>query len=153
MNLQEVLDSLDIFRKVTGLRLEDIYNTMLAKGWTLGSGLGVQFMHGVIRLYHGATVRLLTQHWVDTQPDLVVSLVPNFNRAMYESLRKALPQVAVRYDPDRFRGLPAAFLDGSAARSVLRLWDGEGSGAGAFAGAYGRPDFHYVGDDCAAAFL
>ena len=93
VNLQEVLDSLDIFRKVTGLRLEDVYNTMLAKGWTLGSGLGVQFMHGVIRLYHGATVRLLTQHWVDTKPDLVVSLVPNFNRAMYESLRKALPQV------------------------------------------------------------
>jgi len=93
VNLQEVLDSLDVFRKVTGLRLEDIYNTMLAKGWTLGSGLGVQFMHGVIRLYHGATVRLLTQHWIDTKPDLVVSLVPNFNRAMYESLRKALPQV------------------------------------------------------------
>jgi len=93
VNLQEVLDSLDVFRKVTGLRLEDIYNTMLAKGWTLGSGLGVQFMHGVIRLYHGATVRLLTQHWIDTKPDLIVSLVPNFNRAMYESLRKALPQV------------------------------------------------------------
>jgi len=93
VNLQEVLDSLDVFRKVTGLRLEDIYNTMLAKGWTLGSGLGVQFMHGVIRLYHGATVRLLTQHWIDTKPDLVVSLVPNFNRAMYESLRTALPQV------------------------------------------------------------
>ena len=67
MNLQEVLDSLDIFRKVTGLRLEDVYNTMLAKGWTLGSGQGLQFMHGVIRLYHGATVRLLTQHWIDTQ--------------------------------------------------------------------------------------
>ena len=93
VNLQEVLDSLDIFRKVTGLRLEDIYNTMLAKGWTLGSGQGVRFMHGVIRLYHGATVRLLTQHWTDAQPDLVVSLVPNFNRAMYESLRKALPKV------------------------------------------------------------
>jgi Monogalactosyldiacylglycerol (MGDG) synthase len=93
VNLQEVLDSLDVFRKVTGIRLEDIYNTMLAKGWTLGSGLGVQFMHGVIRLYHSATVRLLTQHWVDTQPDLVVSLVPNFNRAMYESLRNALPKV------------------------------------------------------------
>ncbi len=93
VNLQEVLDSLDVFRKVTGIRLEDIYNTMLAKGWTLGAGLGVWFMHGVIRLYHGATVRLLTQHWIDTQPDLVVSLVPNFNRAMYDSLRKALPKV------------------------------------------------------------
>ena len=87
MNLQEVLDTLDVFRKVTGIRLEDIYNKMLAKGWTLGSAQGLQFMHGVIRLYHGPTVRLLTRHWVDTRPDLVVSLVPNFNRAMYESLR------------------------------------------------------------------
>lgn len=93
VNLQEVLDSLDIFRKITGLRLEDVYNKMLAKGWTLGSAQGLQFMHGVIRLYHDPTVRLLTRHWKDTQPDMVVSLVPNFNRAMYQSLRSALPEV------------------------------------------------------------
>ncbi len=93
VNLQEVLHSLDIFRKVTGIRLEDIYNKMLAKGWTLGSAQGLQFMHGVIRLYHGPGVRLLTQHWKDTRPDMVVSLVPNFNRTMYESLRAALPAV------------------------------------------------------------
>jgi 1,2-diacylglycerol 3-beta-galactosyltransferase len=93
VNLQEILDSLDIFRKITGLRLEDVYNKMLAKGWTLGSAQGLQFMHGVIRLYHEPTVRLLSAHWRDTQPDLVVSLVPNFNRAMYQSLRSALPKV------------------------------------------------------------
>ena len=93
VNLQEVLDSLDIFRKITGLRLEDVYNKMLVKGWTLGSAQGLQFMHGVIRLYHDPAVRLLMAHWKDTQPDLVVSLVPNFNRAMYESLRSALPKV------------------------------------------------------------
>ena len=40
VNLQEVLDSLDIFRKITGLRLEDVYNKMLAKGWTLGRRKG-----------------------------------------------------------------------------------------------------------------
>jgi hypothetical protein len=93
VNLQEVLDTLDVFRKVTGIRLEDIYNHMLAKGWTLGSAQSLQFMHGVIRLYHGPTVRLLTRRWQDTQPDMVVSLVPNFNRAMYQSLRSALPKV------------------------------------------------------------
>ena len=36
VNLQELLDSIDVFRKVTGLRLEDVYNSMLRKGWTLG---------------------------------------------------------------------------------------------------------------------
>ncbi|MSV35140.1 MAG: galactosyldiacylglycerol synthase [Bryobacterales bacterium] len=93
VNLQEVLDVLDVFRKVTGIRLEDIYNLMLAKGWTLGSAQGLQFMHGVIRLYHRPVVRVLTQYWRETRPDMVVSLVPNFNRAMYQSLRAALPEV------------------------------------------------------------
>jgi 1,2-diacylglycerol 3-beta-galactosyltransferase len=93
VNLQEVLDSLDVFRKVTGLRLEDIYNQMLAKGWTLGSAQGLKFMHGVIRLYHRATVRLLQAYWIKTRPDMVVSLVPNFDRAIYESLKAALPEV------------------------------------------------------------
>jgi UDP-N-acetylglucosamine:LPS N-acetylglucosamine transferase len=93
VNLQEVLDSLDVFRKVTGIRLEDIYNRMLASGWTIGSKYGLQLMHGVIRLYHGPTVRLLDRYWKDTRPDLVVSLVPNFNRAMCQALAGALPGV------------------------------------------------------------
>jgi hypothetical protein len=93
VNLQEVLDSLDVFRKVTGLRLEDVYNTMLAKGWTLGSAQGLKFMHGVIRLYHRATVRLLQEYWIKTRPGMVVSLVPNFDRALYDSLKAAVPEV------------------------------------------------------------
>jgi UDP-N-acetylglucosamine:LPS N-acetylglucosamine transferase len=93
VNLQEVLHSLDIFRKLTGIRLEDIYNLMLAKGWTLGSAEGLMFIHGVIRLYHGSTTKLLSRHWLESKPDLVVSLVPNFNRTMYQALRAALPQV------------------------------------------------------------
>jgi hypothetical protein len=93
VNLQEVLHSLDIFRKVTGIRLEDIYNLMLAKGWTLGSGQGLKFMHAVIRLYHGPTTRLLSRHWLESKPDLVVSLVPNFNRTLYQGLRNVWPKV------------------------------------------------------------
>jgi hypothetical protein len=92
VNLQEVLHSLDIFRKTTGIRLEDIYNLMLAKGWTLGAAQGLRFMHGIIRLYHRPTMRLLTRYWTETKPDMVVSLVPNFNRAMFESLYAASPQ-------------------------------------------------------------
>ena len=93
VNVQEVLDSLDVFRKVTGIRLEDIYNLMLAKGWTLGSAQGLRFMQGVIRLNHRPMFKLLAQHWVDTKPDLVVSVVPNFNRVLFESLHSALPSV------------------------------------------------------------
>jgi 1,2-diacylglycerol 3-beta-galactosyltransferase len=91
VNLQEVLHSLDIFRKITGIRLEDIYNLMLAKGWTLGSAQGLKLIHGVIRLRHASMVRVLAKYWAEAQPDLVVSLVPNFNRELCESVKSANP--------------------------------------------------------------
>ena len=93
VNVQEVLHSLDVFRKVTGIRLEDIYNLMLAKGWTLGSAQGLRFMQMVIRMNYRPVFRLLEQHWKDTQPDLVVSVVPNFNRVLFDSVHSALPSV------------------------------------------------------------
>ena len=93
VNLQELLDSIDVFRQITGLRLQDLYNVMLKKGWTLGSPQLTAGMHAVIRLFHRKQVRLLEKLWRTNRPDLVVSLVPNFNRALCESLRRALPGV------------------------------------------------------------
>jgi hypothetical protein len=90
-NLQEVLDSMDVFRKLTGLRMQDVYNALLKKGWTLGSPQLMAAMHLVIRLSHPKQVRLLMDFWRAGRPDLVVSMVPNFDRALGESLRKALP--------------------------------------------------------------
>ena len=87
LNLQEVLDPLDVFRKVTGIRLQDLYNRMLARGWTIGADYWLPFMQRVIRLNHKGSVKLLAQVWRDRKPDLVVSLVPNLNRAMFDSLQ------------------------------------------------------------------
>lgn len=98
VNLQQLLDPLDVFRKVTGIRLEDIYNLMLNKGWTLGSGLLTRGMHAVIRLYHGKQVRLLRAFWDLDTPDMVVSLVPNFNRALFEGLNGRAPFVTILTD-------------------------------------------------------
>jgi 1,2-diacylglycerol 3-beta-galactosyltransferase len=50
-------------------------------------------MHVVIRLFHRQQVRVLVDFWRKSRPDMVVSLVPNFNRAIGESLRTALPGV------------------------------------------------------------
>jgi 1,2-diacylglycerol 3-beta-galactosyltransferase len=91
LNLQEYLDNLDLIRKLTGVRLQDAYNNMLRRGWTLGS---LQLMRGLqmlIRLYHGKTVHLLESHWRESRPDLVVSLIPHFNRAMFESYARVFP--------------------------------------------------------------
>jgi hypothetical protein len=86
VNLQEILDPLDIFRKYTGVRMQDIYNLLLKKGWTLGSPQLTVAMHALIRLYHPGQVRLLEKYWAQGARDLVVSLIPNFNRALRESL-------------------------------------------------------------------
>ncbi len=97
VNLQEILDPLDIFRKYTGIRMQDVYNVMLQKGWTLGSAQGTILMHGLIRLYHGGQVRLLKEFWKQGERDLVVSLIPNFNRALRQSL-PATPLVTILTD-------------------------------------------------------
>jgi 1,2-diacylglycerol 3-beta-galactosyltransferase len=92
LNLQEILDELDIFRRITGIRLEDVYNLVLKKGWTLGAAQLLVAMHGLIRLYHPAQVRLLGEFWSRETPDMVVSLVPNFNRAMWQALLAVNPR-------------------------------------------------------------
>ena len=91
VNLQEILDSLDIIRRLTGLRIQDAYNRMLRNGWTLGSPQLMRMLQGLIWVYHGKTVRLLGKYWQELRPDMVVSLIPHFNRALCDSLRKACP--------------------------------------------------------------
>ena len=66
--------------------MQDIYNLLLKKGWTLGSPQLTVAMHALIRLYHPGQVRLLEKYWAQGERDLVVSLIPNFNRALRESL-------------------------------------------------------------------
>jgi len=90
-NLQELLDSLDILKKYAGIRIQDMYNTMLRNGWTLGSPQLMRVLQLVIRLYHRPTVKMMEAHWRETQPDMVVSFVPHFNRALCESFANVFP--------------------------------------------------------------
>jgi UDP-N-acetylglucosamine:LPS N-acetylglucosamine transferase len=90
-NLQELLDELDVLKKHTGIRIQDFYNWMLRSGWTLGSTQLMKVLQQAIHLYHRPTVRMLEAHWRETQPDMVVSFVPHFNRAMGESFARAFP--------------------------------------------------------------
>jgi 1,2-diacylglycerol 3-beta-galactosyltransferase len=91
-NLQELLDELDILKKYANIRIQDFYNEMLRTGWTLGSPQLMRVLQAVIWAYHGPTVKLLERHWEETQPDMVVSFVPHFNRALGESFRRVFPE-------------------------------------------------------------
>jgi Glycosyltransferase family 28 C-terminal domain len=93
INLMQVLDPQDLFRKTTGFKPEDFYNGRLARGWTLGLAQELKLLQGMIRLGHRPMKRQLRRHWLRSPPDLVVSLIPNFNRALYDSVVSALPGV------------------------------------------------------------
>ena len=91
VNLQELFDPIDWGRKLTGLRMQDLYNLMLKKGWTLGTPQTVRVLQFFIRLLHPRQVGLLEEFWRSRPADLVVSLVPHFNRALAQSLRQVRP--------------------------------------------------------------
>lgn len=93
VNLMQVLDPLGYFRRITGMEPEDIYNRRLATGFTLGLAQELKLLQGMIRWSHALMVQRLALHWRTTRPDLVVSLIPNFNRALHDSLALAAPGV------------------------------------------------------------
>jgi 1,2-diacylglycerol 3-beta-galactosyltransferase len=71
--------------------MQDIYNHLLRKGWTLGSELLIAPMHAVIRLYHKPAAKMLADFWRDDTPELLVSVVPNFNRVLLDAYRRVAP--------------------------------------------------------------
>ena len=93
VNLVDVLDPQSRFRGLTGMAPEDLYNMRLAKGWTLGLAAELKLLQGMIRAGHATMVERLAAHWQRHQPDLVVSLIPNFNRALHDALAQARPGV------------------------------------------------------------
>jgi hypothetical protein len=106
VNLREILEPIDVFHRLTGVRVEDLYNRMLKYGLTIGTGPMLRAVQFLIRRMHPRNVALLAQYWRENRPDLVVSMIPNFNRAIFEglriadreSLRPATPMVTILTD-------------------------------------------------------
>jgi hypothetical protein len=89
INLRDVLEPADFIRRLTGVRSEDLYNAMLKRDLTAGIKPMLPLMHLLIRRTHIRNTALLARHWMKPRPDLVVSLIPHFNRAIFEGLRTA----------------------------------------------------------------
>lgn len=93
VNLFEVIDSDRYYQKLTGFAPEDLYNMRLKRGWTRGLATELKLFQAMIRLTLPQLKKKMRSFWRNTQPQLVVSLVPNFNKVMYEALRDELPGV------------------------------------------------------------
>ncbi len=91
VQFQDLTDRLDVLRKLTGIRIQQQYNIMLQNGWTLGSKYLLQVLQLTIRLLHGPMVRLLEGFWREHPADLLVSVIPHFNREISESWKAIYP--------------------------------------------------------------
>ena len=87
LDIQELLDPLDLIRRATGLRIQDTYNLILRKGWTRFTPQLLVILQGTIRLYHSPIVKALRAYWAQHRADLVLSVIPHFNREIADSLR------------------------------------------------------------------
>jgi 1,2-diacylglycerol 3-beta-galactosyltransferase len=93
LSVQDMLDPIDFVRKYTGIPFQEVYNIMLRQGWTLGTAQMIPLMHGLIRVTHAQQVRTIEPWWRSREPDLVVSLIPHYNRSLREALGRVWPSV------------------------------------------------------------
>ena len=92
IQFQELTDKLDVLRKLTGIRIQEQYNIMLRNGWTLGSTQLLRVLQATIRLFHKPLVCLLEDFWRGRPADLLVSVIPHFNRQICESWNAVYPE-------------------------------------------------------------
>ena len=93
VNLMDMLDPQARFKRLTGFAPEDVYNLRLKRGWTLGLAQELKLLQRMIRLGHRRMLAALQGHWRQRRPDLVVSVLPNFNRVLGESVASTLAGV------------------------------------------------------------
>jgi len=89
INLRDLLEPADVILRVTGVRVEDFYNSQLKSGLTIGTGPLLRITQMLIRQLEPEMIKLLADHWQRSRPDLVVSMIPNFNHAILEGIRQA----------------------------------------------------------------
>ncbi len=91
VQFQDLTDHLDVLRKLTGIRIQEQYNVLLRNGWTLGATQLLRVLQATIRLLHGPMVTLLAKHFREKPADLMVSVIPHFNRQIAEAWSRCYP--------------------------------------------------------------
>lgn len=74
-----------------GISGHDLYNLMLKSGWTWMWPLKMRLNKFMVRLNYEVGCQFFEQHWRKQQPDVVVSVMPLYNKGLSESLQKAKP--------------------------------------------------------------
>lgn len=95
MNLiqfQDLTNPLDLLRKLTGIQIQEQYNILLRNGWTMGATQILRLLQATIHLFHGQLVNLLRDYFRENPADLLVSVIPHFNREIGEAWSTVYPE-------------------------------------------------------------
>lgn len=106
--LAEGKQTLDIYR-LFGTSGDQVLNQIMQSGWTWIHHLMMPFNKLLIKLNHDAGVRIFEEHWHDQQPDMVVSVVPLFNKMIWESLQRVKPDTPLLTIITDFADFPSAY--------------------------------------------
>jgi Glycosyltransferase family 28 C-terminal domain len=93
LNLQELLEPIDFVHRATGLRIQDGYNLILKRGWTRLTPPLLSLLQRTIQMHHSRIVRILRNYWAQNPADLVLSVIPHFNRCLAQSIGQAMPSI------------------------------------------------------------
>jgi 1,2-diacylglycerol 3-beta-galactosyltransferase len=88
VNLRDVIDNVDFIKKYTGFAVENFYNNLMRSdyGYLAASKLGLWILHKIINSLHDKIVAKIIDYYSQHDTDLVVSLIPNFNRQIFEAV-------------------------------------------------------------------
>jgi hypothetical protein len=92
VQFQDLTDHLDVLRKLTGIRIQEQYNVLLRNGWTLGATQLLRVLQTTIRLLHGPLVNLLVNYFREHPADLLITVIPHFNREIGQAWSKCYPE-------------------------------------------------------------
>jgi Glycosyltransferase family 28 C-terminal domain len=92
VQFQELTDHLDVLRRLTGIRIQEQYNTLLRNGWTLGATQLLRVLQATIWLFHAPLVNFLEKYFRTSNADLLVTVIPHFNREIAEGWKRVHPE-------------------------------------------------------------
>lgn len=93
VNLQNLLTDVDPLQRISSYSSQDLYNGLLKRGWTYGSTAMLRGMQKAIKWLSPLCEARLQAYWRQQRPDIVVSVIPNFNGIMCRALAVVYPDV------------------------------------------------------------
>ncbi|MBV6625905.1 MAG: hypothetical protein KI793_23735 [Rivularia sp. (in: Bacteria)] len=77
--------------EMLGFSGHDLYNLMVKGGWTWLWPLKMRLNKLLVKLNYDIGIQIFEEYWRKQQPDLVVSVMPLYNKGLWESLQRAKP--------------------------------------------------------------